>query len=137
MTPRWSAQSDARVVAASGTNIAYTDARGLHVFDLTTKLDRLVSANSTANAVFSPDGLNLAWIGAYPGGAGENSALATRVDSDSISRLGDFPDRVMVADDGTVLFTVGTTVHRGQVSESGSTPVYGLAPVIDAELAFG
>ena len=129
--------ADARVVAASGTNIAYTDARGLHVFDLTTKLDRLVSANSTANAVFSPDGLNLAWIGAYPGGAGENSALATRVDSDSISRLGDFPDRVMVADDGTVLFTVGTTVHRGQVSESGSTPVYGLAPVIDAELAFG
>ena len=55
----------------------------------------------------------------------------------TVADLGGPADRVLVADDGTVLFTNGVDVRRGRVDADGSTPVYGLAPGPAVTLALG
>jgi hypothetical protein len=51
--------------------------------------------------------------------------------------LGTGAEHVLVADDGTVLFTSGVEMRQGRVDKPGSTPVYGLAPDPAALFALG
>ena len=53
------------------------------------------------------------------------------------AQLGGPADRVLVADDGTVVFTNGVEIRHGRVDRMGSSPVFGFAPDPHAVLGLG
>jgi hypothetical protein len=123
------------VLDAAGTHVAFIGAGGLYVLDLASRTDQLIATDATG-AALSRDGTALAWIEQVPG-PGPTHVNAMRVDGATVADLGGPADRVLVADDGTVLFTNGVDVRRGRVDADGSTPVYGLAPGPAVTLALG
>jgi hypothetical protein len=127
------------VVAGAGTTIAFVDQDGLHTYDVTTQQDLVVSpAAQIEVAALSPEGTAIAWI---ENDATQSNVLAQPLGStNGIQKdvvLGGPADRVLVTDDGSVLYTSGADVRRGRVDADGSSPVYGLAPDPVAELALG
>jgi hypothetical protein len=124
------------VLASGGTRLVYRSENGLHVFDFTTSTDRLITAREIFTVALSPNGENLAWIYGQQGQP-VGGVRAMRLDGATIEDLGRDADRVLVADDGTVVFTNGTEVRRGRADRSGSSPTTGLAPDADAILGLG
>jgi hypothetical protein len=110
------------VVASGGSRIAYRDENGLHILDLDTGNDRLITRRGTAAVALSPDGEYVAWIYEV------KTVYAMRLDDSATVKLGDEADRVLVADDGTVVFTNDNELRHGRVDRPGSAIVYGLAP---------
>ena len=125
---------DVHVLATGGNAVAYTDGSAFKVLDASTGLDRLVEGGPVAAASLSPDGTALAWIDGTEGGP---TVRAMRVGSTTSALVGSPADRVLVADDGTVLLIQGVDVWRGRIGENGSSRVSGLAPEAAAALALG
>jgi hypothetical protein len=126
------------LLAGAGARIAYTDSDGLHVYDLTTQENQIVSTAPIVAAAFSPNGNAIAWV--------ESEATQTNVLAEALNAgfgasdnvvVGGPADRVLVADDGTVLYTNGSDLFRGRADTGGSSPVSGLAPDPNAVLALG
>jgi hypothetical protein len=119
------------LLAGAGTTIAFTDQNGLHAYDVAAQKDVVLSPAPVATATLSPDGTQIAWIES-------DDVMATRLDSTTAAAfLGGTADRVLVADNGTVLYTSGVNVRRGRVDQAGSSPVLGLGPDPAALLALG
>jgi hypothetical protein len=123
------------VLATAGRQVAFVGSGGLYLLDLVSGTDRLITPRALHAVALSADGTVIAWIEDDPNNPTTRPVLATRVDGTRIAKLGGPADRVLVADDGTVLFTSGVEVRSGRVDANGSTPVYGLAPDPGASLA--
>jgi hypothetical protein len=126
------------VVAGAGATIAFIDQDGLHTYDVATGEVLGVSPARPRVTALSPDGSAIAWIeddATRSSVLGERLGVVSPNGTVSDVLLGTDADRVLVADDGTVLYTTGVSVHRGRVDRRGSSPVYGLAPERDADLA--
>jgi hypothetical protein len=119
------------VLTAAGTHVAFVGAGGLYLLDLVSGTDQLLATDSSGVAL-SPDGTALGWIDGPT-----RRVAAMRIGVNAIAQLGGPAERVLVADDGTVLFTNGVDVRRGRVDANGSSPVYGVAPDPAATLALG
>ncbi len=125
------------VLAAAGSTVAFNTSRGLSTLDVRTGAMSLVTERGVAIAALSPDGRNLAWIESDLRGPLTHRLLVSRVGSSDRHQLGISADRVVVGDDGTVVFTSGTDVRWGRVDDSVSNPVFGLAPDVGITLALG
>lgn len=124
------------VLAAAGRHVAFVGSGGLYLLDLVNRTNQLITERALQNVALSADGTAVAWIEDDPDAPGSGRVMAMRVGEPAV-RLGNAGGLVLVADDGTVLFTSGASVHRGRVDENGSTPVSGLAPYSGAVLALG
>jgi hypothetical protein len=125
------------LVAAAGTTLVYRVEDGLHVFDLETGSDRVLTPLRVVSVALSPNGEYLAWVYDDFGPPLGATARAKRVRDVSVQLIGDGAKRVLIADDGTVLFTRGYELRRGRVDTNGSNLVYGYAPDSEAKLALG
>lgn len=129
------------ILGAGGTTLVFRDGHGVHTFDIATATDRLITALPVDSVALSPNGENLAWVYGDIGPPLGGSVRALHVDDADLGstlQIADtIADRVLVADDGTVLFTTGNELRRGRVDENGSSPVYGFAPDSAATLALG
>jgi hypothetical protein len=125
------------LLAGAGTRIAYTDPDGLHVYDLATQKNLVVSPAPIVTAALSPDGTAIAWIESVT----QTTVLARRlngaVGASVNAFLGGPADQVLVADDGTVLYTNGSELFQGRDGTGGSSLVTGFAPDPNAFLALG
>jgi hypothetical protein len=124
-----------RVVAAAGTHVAFLGSGGLFVLDLASDTNRLITNRAVFATAMSADGQMVGWIESDTSNPTSRHVMATRVDGNRVAQLGGSGDRVLVADDGTVVFTSGGSVRAGRVDADGSDPVYGFAPGRDARLA--
>ncbi|HEY5014238.1 MAG TPA: hypothetical protein VIK61_16255, partial [Acidimicrobiia bacterium] len=125
------------VLATGGSQVAYTDDSGFKLLDVASGTVRLVTSGLVDRAALSPDGTALAWVDAGEGAAPEHGLHAMRGGGSKTASLSEHADRILVADDGTVIFTVGSSLWTGRVDANGSTPVSGLAPEPSAALALG
>jgi hypothetical protein len=124
-----------RVLGAAGNHVAFLGSGGLFVLDLASGTNRLITNRAVFATAMSADGEIVGWIESDPTNPKSRHVMATRVDGGQVAQLGGPGDRVLVADDGTVVFTSGGSVRAGRVDANGSDPVYGLAPGRDAHLA--
>jgi hypothetical protein len=123
------------LLAGAGGTIVYTDQNGLHAYDVSGQRDVVLSQAPVAAATLSPNGRQIAWI---ENGVTGVRVLATRLDSTAAPViLGGPADRVLVADNGTVLYINGAGMRRGRVDAGGSSPVSGYAPAPSASIALG
>ena len=125
------------VLAAAGTHVVLLGSGGLFVLDLATGTNRLVTDRAVFETALSADGTVLAWIEAGSNDPTSRHVMATSVAGTTVVSLGGPADRVLAADDGTVLFTSNERVSAGTVYADGSKPVYGFAPAPGALLALG
>jgi hypothetical protein len=123
------------VLAAAGNHVALLGSGGLFVLDLANGTNRLITDRAVFATALSPDGAVLGWIESDAGDPKSRHVMATRVGGNRVVQLGGPGDRVLVADDGTVLFTSDEQVRAGSVDADGSTPVYGYAPAPNTLLA--
>ena len=128
--------SSVEVLASGGERLVYRDTGGLYVFDFTNGTSRLITANEVFTVAMSPNGENLAWIYGQRG-VPTGGVAAMRLSGSSVASVSADADRVLVADDGTVVFTNDADVWRGRVDKNGASRVYGLAPTSDAVLGLG
>jgi hypothetical protein len=126
-----SARGQFDIIASAGAQIVFSDPRGLHLLDVASGNIRPLAA-AGSGAALSPDGTALAWID-----AATLRVSALRVDGGAVADLGGPADRVLVADDGTVVFTSGVQIWQGRVDQPGSRQVFGLAPDPRAVLGLG
>ena len=124
-----------RVLRAAGTHVALLGSGGLFVLDLASGTNRLITNRAVFAAALSSDGEIVGWIESDASNPKSRHVMATRVDGNRVAQLGGPGDRVLVADDGTVVFTSGGSIRAGRVDADGSDPVYGFAPGRDARLA--
>ena len=124
------------ILAAAGNTVALRDEQGLYLYDVLTHSLRFITAQQVNVAAVSPDGNNVVWIDSQHGPASKIGLRAMRVGG-SVVQIAAAADRVLVTDDGEVLFTEGDDVRLGRVDRDGSSPLYGLAPARGAKLAIG
>ena len=129
------------ILDSGGTRLIYHDDEGVHAFDTATSTERFITELPVASLALSPDGENVAWVYDDFGPPTGGSVRAIHLDDEelvsTLQTAGEIADRVLVANDGTVLFTSGNELRRGRVDDNGSSLVSGYAPKTTAGLALG
>ena len=115
------------VLAAAGTHVAFLGSGGLFVLDLARGTNRLLTDRAVSEISLSGDGTLLAWIEDDANDPMARQVMATRR-RHADRELGGPAERVLMADDGTVLFMSGANVRVGHADADGSSPVTGSHP---------
>jgi len=124
-----------KVLATGGEMVAYFDEAAMHLVDVTTGQRRTLGVGTVTAAALSPDGRQIAFAAANGTVYTTNAAQWMQTGTADFPEVHTTADRLLVTDDGTVLYTSGVGVWQLHVGDATARHVEQLSVDPSSELA--